>query len=67
MRAYIERFDFIIGVRALSPYNCAVVSYDKTTYINFIRNIKESELEYHFFKVLQNLGLDVEAESNSPQ
>lgn len=67
MRAYIDRFDFIIGVRALSPYNCAVVSYDQTTYINFIRNIKESELEYHFFKVLQNLGLDVEAESNSPQ
>jgi NRPS condensation-like uncharacterized protein len=67
MQAYIERFDFIIGVRALSPYNCSVVSYGDTTYINFIRNIQESELEYHFYKVLQRLGLAVEAESNSPQ
>lgn len=67
MDAYIDRFDFIIGVRALSPYNCAVVSYGDTTYINFIRNIRESELEYHFFKVLQSFGLDVEAESNSPE
>ncbi len=66
MRAYVDRFDFIIGVRALAPYNCGIVSYGDTTYINFIRNIKESELEYHFFKVLQGLGLDVEAESNSP-
>lgn len=67
MDAYIERFDFIIGVRALSPYNCAVVSYGDTTYINFIRNIRESELEYHFFKVLQSFGLDVEVESNSQE
>ena len=67
MYPYVDRFDFIIGVRALSPYNCSVVSYGDTTYVNFIRNIKESELELHFFKVLQGLGLQVEAESNLPQ
>ena len=67
MDPYVERFDFILGVRAIAPYNCGVISYGDTTYINFIRNIQESELEYHFFKVLQGLGLNVEAESNAPQ
>ena len=32
--------------------------------INFIRNIKESELESHFYQVLQQLGLTVTVESN---
>ncbi len=67
MRPYVDRFDFILGVQSSAPYNCGVVSYEKTTCINFIRNIRESDLEYHFFKVLQGLGLEVEVESNSPQ
>ena len=67
MAPYVERFDFILGVQSTSPYNCGIVSYGETTCINFIRNIQESQLEYHFFKVLQSLGLDVVAESNSPQ
>ena len=67
MQPYVERFDVIQSVQANAPYNCAVVSYNNTTCINFIRNIRESQLEYHFFKVLQGLGLHVEAESNSPQ
>ncbi len=67
MLPYVERFDVIQSVQAKAPYNCGVVSYNNTTCINFIRNIRESELEYHFFKVLQGLGLHVEAESNSPQ
>ena len=32
--------------------------------INFIRNIKESELELQFFRVLQRQGLTATAESN---
>ena len=35
-----------------------------TIYINFIRNIKEAELERHFFEVLQELGLSATVESN---
>lgn len=66
MEPYIERFDFILGVQASAPYNCGVVSYGDTTYVNFIRNIRESELEYHFFKALQRRGLSVEVESNMP-
>jgi NRPS condensation-like uncharacterized protein len=67
MSPYVDRFDFILGVQSSAPYNCGVVSYGENTCINFIRNIRESDLEYHFFKVLQGLGLEVEVESNSPQ
>ena len=65
MQPYVQRFDVIQSVQAKAPYNCAVVSYNNTTCINFIRNIRESALEYHFFKVLQGHGLQVEVESNA--
>lgn len=65
MQPYVQRFDVIQSVQAKAPYNCAVVSYNNTTCINFIRNIRESSLEYHFFKVLQGHGLQVEVESNA--
>lgn len=65
MKPYVERFDFILGVQASAPYNCGVISYGDTMYINFIRNIRESELEYHFFKVLRDMGLPVQVQSNA--
>lgn len=64
MAKYIKRFDFILGVQAAAPYNCGMLSYGDTIYINFIRNIQDAELERHFFAVLQNLGLCVTAQSN---
>ena len=64
MEEYIERFDFILGVQAAAPYNCGMLSYGDTVYINFIRNIKDAELERHFFAVLQELGVSVTVESN---
>ena len=64
MDQYIERIDFILGVQAAAPYNCGMASYKDNVYINFIRNIKEPDLERHFFKVLQSFGLQVEVESN---
>jgi len=64
MARYIERFDFILGVQAAAPYNCGMLSFGGTIYINFIRNIKDAELERHFFAVLQELGLSAEVESN---
>ena len=65
MKNYIARFDFILGVQAEAPYNCGMLSYGDTLYINFIRNIRESELEYHFFKVLRDMGLPVQVQSNT--
>ena len=64
MKSYIERFDFILGVQAAAPYNCGMLSFGDTIYLNFIRNIKEPELERHFHAVLRDLGLPVMVESN---
>lgn len=64
MEKYIQRFDFILGVQADAPYNCGMLSYGDTVYVNFIRNIKEAGLERHFFAVLQEMGISVEVESN---
>lgn len=64
MAGYIKRFDFILGVQAASPYNCGMLSFGDNIYINFIRNIKDAELERHFFAVLQELGIPVTVESN---
>lgn len=67
MAPYVERMDFILGVQAASPYNCGVLSLGDTLYINFIRNIREPELEYHFHCCLRDLGLPVTVESNRAQ
>lgn len=67
MAQYVERMDFILGSQATAPYNCGVLSYNDTLYINFTRNIKESDLEYRFFCVLRDLGLDVQVQSNRPE
>lgn len=64
MEPYIQRFDFILGVQATAPYNCGALSYGDTLYINFIRNIREPELEYHFHNALKQLGLTAEVQSN---
>ncbi|MBQ7968249.1 MAG: alpha/beta hydrolase fold domain-containing protein [Clostridia bacterium] len=64
MKEYVERFDFILGVQAAAPYNCGVLSYNDTLYVNFIRDIKEPELEYYFHKVLKDMGIDSTVQSN---
>lgn len=64
MKPYIERFDFILGVQATTPYNCGVISYGDLLCFNFIRDIKESELELHFHRALMDHGIRAEVESN---
>ncbi len=64
MVPYVRRMDFILGVQATAPYNCGVLSYGDTLYINFIRNIRDAELERHFYAVLRDFGLEVTVESN---
>ena len=65
MHPYVERFDFILGVQATAPYNVGVISWKDTLYINFIRNIREPELEYQFHRVLREMGIPVTVQSNS--
>ncbi len=64
MKDMIERFDFILGVQSSAPYNCGVLSYGDTLYINIIRNIKESLLERRFYEVLHEQKISVKVESN---
>ncbi|MBR2460367.1 MAG: alpha/beta hydrolase fold domain-containing protein [Clostridia bacterium] len=65
MQRYVQRMDFILGVQAVAPNNCGVVSYGGKLYINFIRDTKEPELEREFFTTLRALGLNILVESNS--
>ena len=64
MMNYIERMEFIIGPQRSYPNNCSVMSFGGKTYINMIRNIRQSELERRFFSRLVELGIAVEIESN---
>lgn len=66
MQPYVQRMDFILGPQASKPHNCGVLSYNGTLYINFIRNIREPELEEHFFRVLRSMGLHAQVQSNRP-
>lgn len=65
MRNHIVRMDFILGVQANAPYNCGVLTYGDTLYMNFIRDIREPLLEKYTADVLLALGIHVKAESNS--
>ena len=64
MHPYVERFDFILGAQAAAPYNCGMLSFNDTIYLSFIRNIRDAELERHFYDVLHEVGLPVTVESN---
>jgi len=67
MMPFVERMDFVLGVQANAPHNCGVLSFGDSLYINFIRNIKEADLEYHFYKVLRDFDLPVQVQSNSQE
>ena len=64
MKSYVSRFDFILGTQAMLPHNCGILSYGDTLYINFIRSIKEPELERLFFTKLRKMGVPIKIESN---
>ena len=65
MRPYVHRMEFIIGTQRSYPNNCSVASYGEESYINMIRNIRESELERRFFSRLVELGVPVLIETNA--
>lgn len=64
MQPYIRRMDFILGPQATAPYNCGLIAWEDTIYINFIRDIHEPELERHFHRALKDLGLTATVETN---
>lgn len=64
MEKHVGRIDFVLGVQADSPCNCGICSYGGKLRVNFIRSIRESDLERHFFTELRKMGLHVLVESN---
>ena len=64
MSAYVERMDFILGTQATRPHNCGVLTYGGNVYVNFIRDILEPDLEAAFFRVLRDMGIGAEVQSN---
>ena len=64
MKPRVRRMEFIIGTQRSYPNNCSVATLGGETYVNMIRNIKESELERRFFSRLVELGVPVAIESN---
>lgn len=67
MEEHIDRFDFVLGVQATAPYNCGLITFGDTAYMNFIRDIKEPRLEYAFYSVLREIGITPTVESNRPR
>jgi len=67
MKPWVTELDFILGVQATAPHNCGVISYGDDLHWNFIRNIKETELERQVFRVLQDLGISVTVQSNQEE
>ncbi len=67
MEPYVERLEAILGVQASAPHNCALLSFKDKLYINFLRDIQEPDLEYHFFRVLRDIGLEVTVETNGKE
>ena len=64
MKPFISRFDFILGEQALCTNGCSALTYDGKLYINFLRTVKESELEKEFFCFLRKAGLNIKVQSN---
>lgn len=64
MSPFVRRMEFIIGPQRSYPNNCSVASFEGETYVNMIRNIRESELERRFFSRLVELGVPVHIETN---
>lgn len=64
MKAYINRFDFMLGPALTNPVNCAVVGYGNQLMVTFTRNIRQTDIEREFFRKLIRLDIPVTIESN---
>jgi len=64
MKGYIERFDVLMGQPFSPRTNCAVISFQGVTTINFASSIVESDVERYFFRKLVEDGVPVTIRSN---
>ena len=64
MEKYIEGFDVLMGQPFSSRNNCAIVSYQGVTSVNFASSIIEADVERYFFRKLVKDGIHVKIQSN---
>ena len=64
MEEFVNRFTFNINISKKVPVNIGVVTYNGITAISFTRMIVSTDFEKTFFKMLTELGLEVEISSN---
>ena len=64
MKAYIERFDVLMGQPFSARTNCAVASYGDSLSVSFTSSIVEADVERLFFRKLVKDGIHVKIESN---
>ena len=64
MEPYLERFDVLMGQPFSARTNCAIVSYNGLTTINFASSIVENAIERVFFRKLVEEGVAVTIQSN---
>ena len=55
MKAYVEHMDVTLTPRMLSPYGCAILSYNGLLTINISRFTAEAELDSVFFRKLDSI------------
>lgn len=64
MKAYVERFDVLMGQPFSARTNCAIISYGDYLSISFASSIVEADVERLFFRKLVQDGIHVKIESN---
>lgn len=64
MVSYVERFDVLMGHPFSARTNCAIISYEGFTTVNFTSGIIESDVERLFFRKLVEDGIRVTIRSN---
>ena len=62
--AEIERFHLMIGVSKRQPMKCAVCAYGEHVVVTFTSVFQDTRLQDRFFRLLKELGVSVETESN---
>jgi hypothetical protein len=62
---YVSRMDFVLGSQAAAPYNVSAITYGGEMYLNVTRNAKEPVLEEKIYRILREMGVPHEVESNT--
>lgn len=61
---HIEGFDFIPAPGPKTKCNCGLISFNGKIFISFGRNIREAEIEKHFFNILMKMGIPLKILTN---